>query len=127
MRRELVVLGMLWCTCAQAVSIEQKLPDAAQERVAEDVIGQLKCVVCEGQSLADSDADFARQMRHEIRRLAGDGEGEQQILDYFRAHYGERILLNPPVEEKTLPLWLAPMGMLLLGAALLARATRRKE
>ncbi len=125
MRISLLLIAVFLAGSAHAVSIERKLPDAAQERVAEGAIAQLKCVVCESQSLADSDADFAREMRREIRRMAGDGQNEQQILDYFRAHYGARILLDPPVERSTALLWVAPVLMLLAGALLLWRQTRR--
>lgn len=127
MRASLVCLLLLWCAGAQAVTIEQKLPDAAQEQVAQAVIKKLKCVVCEGQALADSDATFAREMRHEIRRMAGEGASEKQITDYFRTRYGTRILLTPPVEASTLPLWLAPLALVLIGAVFLWRVTRKRE
>lgn len=125
MRASLLCALLLFAASAEAVTIERPLADPAQERVAQQVIGQLKCVVCEGQALADSDATFAREMRREIRRMAGDGDSGRTILAYFHDRYGARILLTPPLETATAPLWLAPFAMVLAGAALLWRLTRR--
>lgn len=120
----LFMFALLACAPAQAVTIEQKLPDASQEQVAQNAIGKLNCVVCEGQALADSDATFAREMRHEIRRMASEGATTDDILTYFRARYGASILLTPPVQSNTLILWFAPLAMVLLGAWILWRTTR---
>lgn len=125
MRVSVLCLLLLWCSAAQAVTIETKLADPAQEQVAQSVIRQLNCVVCEGQALADSDATFAREMRREIRRMAGEGETEETIRNYFRERYGASILLTPPMEATTLPLWLAPFAMLFLGGMFLWRWRRK--
>lgn len=127
MRASFALIVALFCVSAQAVTIEKKLPDAAQERVATRVIRQLNCVVCEGQALADSDATFAREMRAEIRRMAGEGQSEQELLTYFRTRYGTRILLTPPVERSTALLWLAPLFFLLAGGMFLWRFTRTRS
>lgn len=125
MRASLVLALLLFALPAAAVTIEQPLPDAAQEQVARDSIAQLKCVVCEGQALADSDATFAREMRAEIRRRAAAGETKEEILTYFQQRYGTKILLTPPLEASTLPLWFLPPLLILLGGWLIWRVTRR--
>lgn len=126
MRASLAFVAVaLFALAAQAVTIEPKLNDPAQEAVARQVIAQLNCVVCEGQALAESDATFAREMRAEIRRMAAEGQSETAILDYFRTRYGARILLTPPMQPSTLLLWLGPVLFVLAGALLLRRLTRR--
>jgi cytochrome c-type biogenesis protein CcmH len=126
MRASLLIFCLLMAAPAMAVTIEKPLSDPVQEQVARNAIGQLKCVVCEGQALGDSDATFAREMRDEIRRMAAGGKSEKEILDYFRSRYGARILLTPPVEADTLPLWLAPLFLVAIGGLFLWRATRRR-
>lgn len=127
MRKLTCMALMMFALQAQAVTIEAKLPVAAQEATAQRVIHQLKCVVCEGQSLADSDATFAREMRQEIRRMAAEGQSEQTILAFFHSRYGASILMSPPVQPDTLPLWLAPLLFITLGGAVLWRFTRRRS
>lgn len=125
MRVSVLLAVLLFAGAASAVTIEPRLADAAQEDVAQRVIAQLNCVVCEGQALADSDATFAREMRAEIRRMAEEGQSETAILHYFEQRYGARILLTPPLEGSTALLWLAPALFVLGGGALLWRNRRR--
>lgn len=129
MRRALCsFIVLLWLAApAYGLLIETPLADPTQEAVAQASFKALKCVVCEGQSLADSDANFAAQMRAEIRRMAGEGQSEAQILDYFRAHYGTRILLDPPMQADTALLFFAPFAVLLLGGFSLYRFTQRRQ
>jgi cytochrome c-type biogenesis protein CcmH len=114
---------LLLFTQAHAASIEQPMADAAQEQTARAIFHELKCVVCEGQSLADSDAALAKQMRSHIRQLLADGKSHDEIIDFFRTRYGEQILLAPPFISTTWLLWLAPLLLLLAGGALVWRAT----
>lgn len=124
MHVRLACILMLWYVAAQAVTIEKKLADPAQEQIAQTVIHQLKCVVCEGQALADSDATFAREMRAEIRRMASTGDSAATITEYFRSRYGTQILLTPPMQASTLPLWFAPLLLVVMGGIFLWRMTR---
>ena len=127
MRNKYAFFAMLFFAGASfAANIEQPLPDAAQEQTARAIFHELKCVVCEGQSLADSDATLAGQMRDHVRRLVRDGKTEPQILAEFQNAYGDKILLTPPVEPTTYLLWFAPLLLLALGAILVRRATRKE-
>lgn len=121
-----LLLMLVFALPAQAVTIETKLRNPAQEEHAQKAIEQLKCVVCEGQALADSDAKFAREMRAEIRRMAAEGKSSNDITGYFRERYGAQILLTPPVEKNTLLLWVGPLLFLLGGAAVVRSVTRRQ-
>jgi cytochrome c-type biogenesis protein CcmH len=108
-----------------ATAQETPLPSAAQEATAQQLFHELKCVVCEGQSLADSDAVYAGQMRSQIREMLAQGSNAQQVRDYFTARYGDAILLNPPLVGRTLLLWAAPLLFVAIGLLLLLRFTRR--
>lgn len=122
-----MIVALAWLGTAHAASIDQPLMDAAQEKTAHSVFRELRCVVCAGQSLAESDATLAIQMRAHVRELVAQGKTEDEILAHFRARYGDQILLTPPLEEKTALLWLAPL--LLLGGGVYAvwRMTRQKN
>lgn len=124
MRASLFLLVLL-AAPAFAVTFETPLPDPAREAAAQRVIHQLKCVVCEGQSLAESDAPFAHQMRLEIRRQIGSGLNEAEAVAYFRERYGDRILLTPPFSPATYMLWFAPLLLVVAGIGLWARAARK--
>ncbi len=128
MRRNLLIaLVALWCGAALAVTVDKPLADPVQEAAAQSLFHTLKCVVCEGQSLADSDATLAIQMRVLIRSMLGDGKSEDEVLAFFRTRYGDRITLAPPVTERTFALWFAPLALLAVGALALWRMTRRQE
>lgn len=128
MRNSLALLiALAWFGAAHAASIDQPLMDAAQEKTAHSIFRELRCVVCEGQSLAESDATLAVQMRAHVRTLVNEGKSEDEVLAYFRARYGEHILLTPPMERKTALLWLAPLLLLGGGSYAVWRATRQKN
>ncbi|MES2985022.1 MAG: cytochrome c-type biogenesis protein CcmH [Pseudomonadota bacterium] len=119
-----LLLALVFSASAHAASIERPLSDAAQEQTARHIFHALKCVVCEGQSLAESDAVLARQMRDHVRSMIAQGKSEPEILEYFRAQYGDQILLTPPLQRSTLLLWLTPLLLLGIGITLLRRMTR---
>lgn len=124
MRSKLLALWVaLWCGHALAATIEQPLADRAQEQMALSIIRELKCVVCEGQSLADSDAALAKQMRAHVRKLIAEGNSREDVVEFFRSRYGDQILLTPPLKSNTLLLWLAPLLLLLGGGTLVWRHT----
>lgn len=107
---------------AVAMTLESQLADPAQEQTAQELFHELRCIVCEGQSLAESDAVLAQQMRAEIRRRVGDGAGADDVKDYFVEHYGMQILQRPPLSGSTAFLWAMPILFLLLGAWFLRRS-----
>lgn len=123
MRRFSSLLVVLFAFGAQALVIDSKLANVEQEARAQALFHQLRCIVCEGQSLAESDAVFAQQMRTEVRRRIGEGDSDDAIRNYFVERYGGRILQSPPLNAATALLWAAPLLCLLI-AALLMRRTR---
>jgi cytochrome c-type biogenesis protein CcmH len=89
-----------------------------------DVASQLKCPVCQNESVADSSASIALQMRQVVREQLQEGKSEQQVLSYFAAHYGNNILLTPPQQGFNLLAWLMPIILLLLGMGLVGFVVR---
>lgn len=87
----------------------------ADELRSRELASSLRCVVCEGQSLAESNAEIAVEMRQIIHKKIEAGESDNDILAWFHERYGDAILMRPPVKAATLPLWLAPPFLLLIG------------
>lgn len=110
-----------------ATSPDEMLADPAKEAQARELTRQLRCVVCQNQSIDDSDADLARDLRRLVRERVAEGESNSEILDYLTARYGEFILLKPPVVPATYALWLAPVLLLLAGSALLIPFLRQRR
>ena len=121
----MMLAALLISAPAFAITVEKPLAQAQQERRAQHIFAALKCVVCEGQPLAESDAVLAIDMRHSIREKVARGESMQTIIGYFEARYGEAILMRPPVAPHTLPLWLMPLVLLCIGLGIFWRNVRR--
>ncbi len=94
--------------------------DTLEDRIT-DVSAELMCPVCEGQSVAESNAQLARDMRTLIKTKLQQGESKQQILDYFVSKYGETILASPPKKGIGIILWLLPALSVLIGAVIIFR------
>jgi len=104
----------------------RQLPDARQEAKAEALMEQLRCLVCQGQSIADSDAELAGDMRDLVRRRIAAGEPPGAIRTWLIDRYGTWISYKPTSEPAAWPLWLAPLALLLIGAGLVRRRIRVK-
>lgn len=102
----------------------RQLPNTDREHQAQALMEQIRCLVCQGQSIADSDAELAGDMRDMVRRRIAAGERPSAIRDWLVQRYGLWITFMPPSEPLTWPLWLAPLVLLAIGA-LIAR-TRLK-
>jgi cytochrome c-type biogenesis protein CcmH len=102
----------------------RQLPDPKQEAQAQRLMDELRCLVCQGQSIADSDAELAGDMRDFVRRRIAAGEKPAAIRDWLIQRYGTWISYKPTAEPAAWPLWLAPLALLLVGAFLLRRRIR---
>ena len=109
-----------------AVTPEELLTDPELESRARELSKQLRCLVCQNQSIDDSDADLARDLRLEVRRQLSAGASDEQIIARLRATYGDYVLLNPPVSPGTYVLWGAPIVILLGGAIIIIAGRRRR-
>jgi cytochrome c-type biogenesis protein CcmH len=125
--RGLVVLLLLWPgQPAGAVSSPAELlPDHAQEVRAEAIGTQLRCLVCQNQSLEDSDADLARDLRKIVRQRVAAGDSDQQVIDWMVDRYGDFVRLRPPFRPLTWILWFSPVICLAIGALAVLLARRR--
>jgi cytochrome c-type biogenesis protein CcmH len=126
----LVSLMMLFAVggkLARAVEPSERLADPALEERARTLSKELRCLVCQNQSIDESNADLAHDLRILLRQRLVTGDTDQQILDYIAARYGMFVLLDPPFTPATYLLWLTP-PLLVLGAGvfLLVRARRRR-
>jgi cytochrome c-type biogenesis protein CcmH len=106
---------------------DRQLPDARQEAQAKALMEQLRCLVCQGQSIADSDAELAGDMRHMVRSRIATGESPDDIRRWLVERYGNWVSYQPPVEPVTWPLWLAPIVLLGLGGWLARSRLRRRS
>jgi cytochrome c-type biogenesis protein CcmH len=107
--------GLADTDLAQPRWANEQLPDARQEEQAQALMETLRCLVCQGQSIADSDADLAGSMRAMVRTRIAAGEKPSAIRDWLIARYGNWVSFAPPVQPLTWPLWAAPIVLLLAG------------
>ena len=105
---------------------DRQLSDARQEAEAKALMEQLRCLVCQGQSIADSDAELAGDMRHLVRTRIAAGDSPAEVRRWLVERYGDWVSYKPPISPVTWPLWAAPLVLLGLGAWL-ARARLRRH
>lgn len=127
MRPVCALLLWLAASLAQAADTPFTFKDATEEARYQELIAELRCLVCQNQSLADSHADLAQDLRAEVHRMLQSGQTNREIVDFLVARYGEFVLYRPPVSATTYALWFGPL-LLLAGAGFawwrLARAAR---
>jgi cytochrome c-type biogenesis protein CcmH len=104
----------------------RQLPDAKQEAKAQALMAELRCLVCQGQSIADSDAELAGDMRDLVRRRIAAGEKPTAIRSWLIQRYGSWISYRPTDEPAAWPLWLAPIALVLIGVWLIRRRIKLK-
>ena len=105
----------------------EQLPDSRQEAQAKALMEELRCLVCQGQSIADSDAELAGDMRAFVRQRIAAGEKPEQVRAWLVERYGNWVTYRPPVEPITWPLWAAPALLLIVGAWLLRKRFRSRQ
>ncbi|MCK0196328.1 cytochrome c-type biogenesis protein CcmH [Ancylobacter sp. 6x-1] len=108
-----------------AVNADEMLSDPALEERARTLSRELRCMVCQNQSIDDSDAPLARDLRLLVRERLKAGDDDQQVLDYLVARYGEFVLMRPTLHGANLFLWIAPFIVLALGGAAMVVMARR--
>lgn len=128
MRRSLqrftLAAALLAVLPAQAVQPEERLTDPALEQRAREISAELRCLVCQNQSIDDSDAPLARDLRLLVRERLKAGDSDTAVRDFVHSRYGDFVLLKPPFKLSTLLLWLGPFALLLAGAFAVFRLAR---
>jgi len=111
-----------------AVTLESfTFPTQAQEQHFKDLIGQLRCLVCQNETLAESDADLAHDLRAEVYEIMKSGKSDQEVIDFLVKRYGDFVLYKPPVKPSTYLIWYGPFVLLAIAALLLVRAVGRQR
>lgn len=127
--RKLLACALVWLLClgpVMALSPDEILPDAKLEQRARGLSAQLRCLVCQNQSIDNSDASLAKDLRKIVRERLLAGDSDDQIMHYFVARYGDFVLLKPPLRLDTALLWATPGLAILLGGVAIALASRRR-
>lgn len=121
-----LALAVLPLTPALAVQPDEILSDPGLEARARDISRNLRCPVCQGESIDDSNAPISRDLRLVVRERIMAGDSDQEVLDFVVARYGEFVLFNPRAEGANMILWLAGPGLLLLGGVVSVAYIRRR-
>lgn len=124
----------LLLACMPTIAIAQaaadptplKFNDAKEEQRFRALVSELRCVMCQNQSLADSNAQIAYDLRREVLDLMRQGKSNAEVKDFLVARYGEFVLYRPRVSGKTWLLWLGPVVLLLVGSVVVARIVRKR-
>ena len=117
----------LWLAIGVAQAIDpMPFRDAGEERRFAALLAELRCMVCQNQSLADSDAGLARDLRNEVFELMRDGKSDTEIREFLVSRYGDFVLYRPPVKGATLALWFGPVLVLTAGGLVLITTLRRR-
>ena len=128
-RLAVVLAAVLMLAAAPAAAVvqpDERLADPALEERARDISRELRCVVCQNQSIDDSDAGMARDLRLLVRERLLAGDSDAAVLDYVTARYGDFVRLRPPMAAHTVALWLAPLALLIVGGAAVAVVRARR-
>jgi cytochrome c-type biogenesis protein CcmH len=122
-----LLAALLFAGTAQAVKPDEVLADPALEARARALSEGLRCMVCQNQSIDESDADLARDLRLLVRERLKAGDTDEQVIDYVVSRYGEFVLLKPRFELHTLLLWGAPLLLLIAGGAFIVFTARSRR
>ena len=126
MKRLAAILGAVLCIAAASDPAE-RLPDPAQEARARELFREVRCLVCQNESIDDSNAELARDLRLLVRERLKNGDSDEAVIEYVVSRYGEFVLLKPRVEGHTLLLWLVPPLVLAGGGLALWLVNRRRN
>jgi cytochrome c-type biogenesis protein CcmH len=112
---------------AAATLAEYKFDDDAKTADFREIIEEMRCLVCQNESLAGSNADLAVDLRNEIYDMMQAGQTKDDIIRFMVARYGDFVLYNPPMKPTTYPLWFGPLILFVIGALLLMRTLKKKR
>ncbi len=124
-----LIFALFFASTATAVDSATEAALAADpvaEKRLQHLSEELRCLVCQNQTIADSNAELAQDLRREIRGMIKDGKSDKEIIDFMVVRYGDFVLYRPPVKGITLLLWGGPVALMLLGLVVLVRYLRRR-
>jgi len=123
----MLVLALTWSFPVRAVQPDEMLPDPKLEARARAISQQLRCLVCQNESIDESEAPLAHDLRVLVRQRIEAGDSDVQAMNFIVARYGEFVLLKPRLEWRTALLWGTPPGLLLVGIIMLLIAAHRRQ
>lgn len=134
MPRHIRVLVVVLCLLSgmnslpAAVTLESfTFPTETETQHFRDLLAELRCLVCQNQSLADSDAELAHDLRAEVYEMLQAGRSDAEVIDFLVERYGDFVLYKPPLKQSTYLIWFGPFVLLVVAAFLLLRAVRRQK
>ncbi|PHQ71212.1 MAG: cytochrome C biogenesis protein CcmH [Sneathiella sp.] len=122
-----LLLSLCVMVAAEAVFVEQQLEDPAEEQRAREISEGIRCLVCQNQSILDSGADLAKDLRQIVRERISAGDSDDQVREFLVVRYGDWVLLDPPFNMRTALLWFGPLIIFLVGLATLFIFVRRRS
>jgi cytochrome c-type biogenesis protein CcmH len=127
MKKLLILLFCLLPAISHAGEAKDMAADPVLEKRMIGLAENLRCLVCQNESLASSHAELAEDLRREVREQMAQGKNDQEIMDYLVARYGDFVLYKPPVKSYTVLLWFGPFALLLIGAGVLGYQLRKRR
>jgi cytochrome c-type biogenesis protein CcmH len=127
LRTVLLAAGLIAGTAGAFTLEEFRFDSPAQEAEFRELIGKLRCLVCQNESLAASQADLAQDLRNEVYRMMQEGQTEDQILDFLVARYGDFVLYDPPLKPSNYILWFGPFVLIGIAGFFMFRAILRQR
>ena len=125
--KKVILLLFVLVTPALAIQPDEILEDKLLEERARVISKELRCLVCQNQSIDDSDAPLARDLRVLVRERLQAGESDEKVIKFVVDRYGDFVLLRPPIKASTLALWISPIAILIVGVILLLMRFRKQE
>lgn len=123
-----LVTGLLLAAAASAFTLEEyAFDEPARQAEFRELLGEIRCLVCQNESLAGSQAGLAQDLRNEVYRLMQEGRSRAEVVDFLVARYGDFVLYDPPFKLSTLPLWLGPIVLAVIGVIVLRRAIASRQ
>jgi len=125
-----LVIGLAWALACVGAFAAEALPasdDPALEARVMKISNELRCLVCQNETIAASHAELAVDLRRQVREMLQNGQNEQQVVDYMTARYGDFVLYRPPFKALTALLWIGPAVMVVLGLGTLFVVLRRRS
>ena len=128
MKRFLLALLLVMGSSAMAANIEvYKFEDPEQEAIYKDLIGELRCLVCQNQNIADSNAELAQDMRRKTYELVKEGKDKGEVAEFMAERYGDFVLYKPPFNATTALLWVGPFLLFFIAIGLMLRTIRARR
>jgi cytochrome c-type biogenesis protein CcmH len=126
MKRLMIVFLLLLSPLANALDTYQ-FSDPEQQESYDTLVSELRCLVCQNQTIGDSNADLAADLRRQVHEMLQQGKSRDEILQFMTERYGDFVLYNPPLKAKTSLLWLGPVAFLIIGVLAVLLFIRRKK